>query len=315
MSRNVQTLLRRTVATAMFAWACLLSESAAADEHIHPSLARGPRTISNILILPPQVAILRVGMRGGELRTEQAAQLEHDLAELIDRAARERVFGATTMPVVAAKAEDRYTLADLQSRYDRIAEVMHRKRRGVNTGRYSLTDAVQSVKGAEPGTVLMFTRFTAVTTTLAAVLLQHAEGELFLAFADATTGDILFLSQRKVAFGTNTGQILGQLRQSFKKIPRERFANTEAPSEWAVIHIHPFGQCDGWLYVAADRMGFRSLTSKDHAWDVPLTDVADVADALGYGFQVTLVDGRTFRLTGRGIAKDQLLSLIDASRK
>ncbi len=310
----------RAQAAVVAGCACMfvIAAPAGADEHIHSSLARGPRIIRNILILPPKVAIVRVGLRGAEARPAQAAQLEHDLADLIDRAVRERVWSARTTIVASPETpEERYIVGDLQSRYDRLADLMHRKRRGVNSGRYSLTDAVQSVKGAEPGAVLMFTRFTGVTATVAAeLLLTNAAGELFVAFADAITGDILFLSQRKVAAGTNLGLILVQLKESFKKIPRERFANTDAPPDWSVVHIHSFGQpCEGWLYIEDGKMGFRSVTKKEHAWEAPLADVAEVDDTFGWGFHVKLHDGRNFKFAAKGIGKNELLARIAAARK
>lgn len=310
---------RAAVAGAMATCAATLGTPASADEFISPSLARGSRLITNILVLPPQVTIVRVGLRGGEPRPVQSAELERELAPLIDRAVRERVWNARVTAIEPpTMPEDRYAIADIQQRYDRIAQVMHRKRRDVGKGRYSLTDAVVTGRSVEPGTMLMFTRFSALTTTLAAqLLLANAYGELFVAFADAITGEILFLSKRKIPLSTNTGQILGQLREAFKRIPRERFAaDRAAPSEWAVVHLHTIGgPCEGWLYLLDGKLGFRPLKKTDHAWEAPLADVEEVADAIGYGFHVKLRDGRNFRLAGKGIGKNQLLALIAANRK
>jgi hypothetical protein len=308
------------VAALVGAILCAAPVNARADEHLHRTLERGRRSIRNVLILPPQVSVFRLGMRGGNPQPSDTLRLEQELVRLVDRAVRERVWNTRITTMEPSEVpEERYAMAGIQSRYDRLAEVMHRQRKGVRQGRYSLTDAVLELGSTDPDTVLVFTRFSAVTLTpaAAALTLQGSSGLMFLAFADGATGEILFLSQRKIASGTSSGEILGHLRQSLRKIPAERFVgDVSAPTEWAVSHVHAIGfPCEGWLYVAEHTLGFRPLNNGDHGWRAPFEDVAEVADTIGYGFHVRLRNGRSYRFAGKGIERDQLLALIAASRK
>jgi hypothetical protein len=115
---------------------------------------------------------------------------------------------------------------------------------------------------------------------------------------------ILFLAQRELKIETGASRILTELRQSLGRIPEKRFVgDSAAPNEWAVTHVHAIGfPCEGWLYVSGETLGYRPLRG-NHGWQALFADVAEVADAIGYGFQVKLRDGRNFRFAGKGIER------------
>jgi hypothetical protein len=95
-----------------------------------------------------------------------------------------------------------------------------------------------------------------------------------------------------------------------------------SPKRWVVRHLHnSLSDCDGRLYIEADRIGFSSVNEKQHSFEVLLTTVQEIAGnrtfqgGMKYGgtFHIKLGDGANFNFVSTAFPADQLVSLLQAA--
>src|SRR3954466_2501150 len=105
----------------------LLAVSAQAQFE-HPDLKSGKRHVGNMLLLPLQVEITKVSMKGPEPMIEQSREVEKSLAPVVSEVI--HMLGCTvddktiTVKTLADDAELRYIVDDLQKQFDATTNEM-----------------------------------------------------------------------------------------------------------------------------------------------------------------------------------------------
>ena len=169
---------------------------------INQNFALQKRVIQSVLVLPPQVSVSRLGMKGGEGMTAESDEVADLLYAAVCRELASR--GAAVSPIMitaASKDEERYALADIERKYNTIAVQMYKRPGKVKSGRYSMGDSVVAWPPAARADTLVFVHAGASVVTRnrqafawATLLPKFSQMDIRLGFVDARSGDI-------VAFG------------------------------------------------------------------------------------------------------------------
>jgi hypothetical protein len=176
----------------------------------HPDLKSGKKRVHSILFMPAQVRLIKVGMKGAESMTEESRQTELELSSVIGTVLQQlgyKVDQEALAPAVLDKDSDlRYTVDDLQKKFDDELRRMGRKAKDVRKGRFTLGDEVTKLPAGEGVDALLFVRANGQVLTGGKKAFGYlVTGQIFdMAFmqfgvVDAKNGDVLYFA-RPVAF-------------------------------------------------------------------------------------------------------------------
>jgi hypothetical protein len=211
----------------------LLSSVPVLAQFEHPDLKSGKKQVRSLLFLPAQVKLTKVGMKGAESMMEESRQAETDLSVVVGNVLKElgyKVDQEALAPAVLEKDSDlRYTVDDLQKKFDDELQRMNRKAKDVRKGRFSLGDEVTKLPAGEGVDALLFVRAEAQVLTggkKAFGFLVAGSGfdMAFMHFGvvDAKTGDVLYFA-RPVALrniAKDSEKTTGVVKKSFKNFAK-----------------------------------------------------------------------------------------------
>jgi hypothetical protein len=175
----------------------------------HPLLKAGKKRVSRIIMMPVNVNVMKVGVKGGIELSSESREMEKALALLI--AGMMRDFGCSVNDASFASNPDLGYLADdLQKMYGSILGYMDRKPKDVRKGRFSMGDMVAKLPAAGDADALLFVQAGGKTLTggkKAFNIIGFLPFPVFLPFdiftirislVDAATGDILYYARSTV---------------------------------------------------------------------------------------------------------------------
>jgi len=112
----------------------------------HPALKGGKVKPAKLLVLPPQVEIVRVGVKSNEGLIEESQQVEQALPGILARVFTERGFALVPSPytkeALSQNEEVKYALADVQKQFDLIFPQIARKPKDIRNARFTMGDTV-----------------------------------------------------------------------------------------------------------------------------------------------------------------------------
>jgi hypothetical protein len=232
---SISTLAKaRRVRTAtvfgLVALAAAMSPSIVRTQFLHPKINSKESTIRNVVILPAKVSIVRDSMKGPEGMAaeseELSARVEKTVAEVL---AQKHV--ATLSGPASSSAEDgaqqKYTVADIQAKFDDLLPKVMKKRSDVKKGRFSMGDEVLNLNLAKPADAIIFIRgqgqklssgkkaFTLLVGGMPAFL------RLQIGIVDARNGEVLLYTDPVFVGDPTTAvdRLRKALEKGFKKLP------------------------------------------------------------------------------------------------
>jgi hypothetical protein len=207
----------------------LVGQSAFA-QHLHPRLKSKEHTINKVLVLPPQVELNKLGMKGSEGMGKEAEELSERLFALVTKELQARKVEILPNPFTGQQTDEaKYALANLQGKYDSVKVQMLKKPKDITKGRFSLGDAVSEYQPGASADTLAFIRGAGTVLTggkkAFGWLVAGPKSSGFgghVAFVDARKGDVLalagFLSSGDVVQKTEEA-LRPPMLKSFKKLP------------------------------------------------------------------------------------------------
>lgn len=186
--------------------AALLLTVSAQAQFEHPDLKSGKKHINSMLLMPLQVEITRVSMKGPEPMIEESREVEKTLApvigEVIHNLGCKVDDAALTSKMLQDDAEVRYVVDDLQKQFDSTTNEMVRKSKDVRKGRFSLGDNVLKLPQGEKVDALVFVRATGQVLTGGKKAFGFLVGgniydvvQILIGVVDAKNGDVLYFSR------------------------------------------------------------------------------------------------------------------------
>jgi hypothetical protein len=216
----------------------LLSGAPALAQFEHPDLKSHKKQVQSLLFMPAQVKITKVGMKGSEPMMEESRQTEVALSSVIGNVLRQlgyTIDQESLAPAVLQKDSDlRYTVDDLQKKFDDELQRMNRKAKDVRKGRFTLGDEVTKLPAGEGVDALLFVRAEGQVLTggkkAFGVLVTGAVNDtamMHFGVVDARTGDVLYFAKpvalRNIA--KDSEKTSGVVKKSFKN-----FAKSSPPA-------------------------------------------------------------------------------------
>lgn len=212
----------------------LLCRVPALAQFEHPDLKSQKKQVCSFLFMPVQVKLIKVGMKGAEPMMEESRQTELALSSVIVKVLQQmgyKVDQEALAPAVLEKDPDlRYTVDDLQKKFDDELRSMERKAKDVKKGRFTLGDEVTKLPAGEGVDALLFVRaegevLTGGKKTFGFLIGGAAFDTAMMHFGivDAKTGDVLYFAQ-PVAFrniAKDSEGTSGVVKKSFKKFAKD----------------------------------------------------------------------------------------------
>jgi hypothetical protein len=199
----------------------------------HPDLKSGKKHVQSLVFMPVQVQLTRLGMKGSEPMMEESRQTEQDLTLVIADVLHELGYKLDQTSLGPAALENdadlRYTVDDLQKKFDAELERMNHKAKDVRKGRFTLGDAVARLPAGEGMDALLFVRAKGQVLTggkkAFGILVAGAKFDTaFMRFGvvDARTGDVLYFARPVVLrnIAKDSEKTSGAIKKSFRNFAK-----------------------------------------------------------------------------------------------
>lgn len=205
--------------------AILVSAAVTAAQYENNDLKAGKVRVQTVLILAPEVNLDKTGFKSTDPMFEASRSIEAQLAAAITGILKDHGYDVVADPftpdALAADADLKYALADVQKQFDSLNDLMQEKSKDVRKGRFTMGDAVNKINPGGAADVLVFTRANGrqITGSMVAVgvLTGFGAAPYFSAqigIVDAHTGNVLFYGK------TFANQYHEQdVKEIFKKFP------------------------------------------------------------------------------------------------
>jgi len=207
-----------------------ITPQVARAQYLHPKITSKQTTIRNIVLLPAKVDIVRDSMKGPEGMGAESEQLSARVSQLITDALTAKNIAALPAPPAAADgdAQQKYTVADIQSRYDDLLPKITRKKKDVKQGRFSMGDEVLNLNLDKKADAIVFIRGRGQKLTSGkkafVILVGGAPAylQLSISIVDAHTGEVLLYTDSLAVGDPTTGdtnRVRKSIAKSLKKLP------------------------------------------------------------------------------------------------
>src|ERR1044072_748421 len=228
--------LRRTdvthfIALALFVLAtAILSAPPGRAQFLHPKVSAKQTTIRKVFIMPAKADVVRDSMKGPEGMGAEAEELSVRVARLVAAALASKNVAALNAGSESGEvaAEQKYSLADIQSRYDDLLPKIAKKRKDVKKGRFTMGDEVLNLNLDKSADAIVFIRGQGQKLTSGkkafAVLVGGAPAylQLSISIIDARSGEVLLYTDPLYVGDPTTAKdqsLLKQIDKSLKKLP------------------------------------------------------------------------------------------------
>jgi hypothetical protein len=213
---------------------CVIMAAAAAAAHaqfLHPKVSVKQTTIRRVVILPAKVDVVRDSMKGPEgMAAESEAlssRVEDAVADVLNKQKSITRIPGPTGSSGDADAQAKYSVADMQSKFDELLPKVIKKRSDVKKGRFTLGDEVLNLSLDKTADAIIFIRGRGQKLTSGKKTFTLLVGgapaflSLQIGMVDAHTGDLLVYSEAILVGDPTTAvdRLRKALEKSFKKLP------------------------------------------------------------------------------------------------
>jgi hypothetical protein len=222
----------------------LAATGTATAQFEHPDLKSGKKHVTNIILMPIQAEINKVGMKGPEPMMEESRRVEKEMTPVVVDVLRKLSCSvddkALGPEVLASDSELRYIVDDLQKQYDATTIQMVKKSKDVRKGRFSLGDSVAKLPGGEKADALLFVRASGqVLTGGKKAFGWLVTGQVFdvvqmlFGVVDARTGEVLYFAKPVMLknLAKDPGETASGIEKSFKNFAKANAVAVQKTSE------------------------------------------------------------------------------------
>ena len=215
---------------------CVLAHSTAAEaQYLHPKLVEKnvekKVTIRSAVILPAKVEIVKESAKGSEMMVAESAEISTSVMTAVNQALQQKKINVAPNSFEPATMDDsrKYTLADIQARYDALLPKLINKSKDVKKARFTLGDEVMLLNMHKDADVLVFIRgqgrvFTKGKTAFSIINIFSFDFPLTVitvGLVDARSGEVLAFTKPLSASGVlkNPKKLTKMIEKSLKKLP------------------------------------------------------------------------------------------------
>src|SRR6476619_4514944 len=130
-------------------------------QFLHPKIKANETTIRRVVVLPAKVNVVRDSMKGPEGMAAESDELslrvEKMVAEVLSKKKNVATLPAAA-PSAEGDAEQKYNVADFQTKFDDLLPKIMKKRSDVKKGRFSMGDEVLNLNLEKSTDAIVFIR-------------------------------------------------------------------------------------------------------------------------------------------------------------
>jgi len=170
-------------------------------QYLNPKVVEKKVTIRSATILPAKVEITKESAKGAEMMVAESAEISGKVTEAVGQALQEKKINVVTnsFDPTAMDETRKYTLADIQARYDALLPKLVNKSKDVKKARFTLGDEVMLLNVHKDADVLIFIRgqgrvFTKGKTAFSIINIFNLDFPFTLitvGIVDARSGEVL----------------------------------------------------------------------------------------------------------------------------
>src|SRR5437867_10651041 len=200
-------------------------------QFLHPKISKKETTIRNVVILPAKVDVVRDSMKGSEGMAAESEDLSGRVEKMVGEVLSSKKH-VTTLSGPPSSSGDgdtkqKYTVADIQTKFDDLLPKVMKKRKDVKKGRFSMGDEVLNLNLEKNVDALIFIRGRGQKLTSGKKAFVMVVGgmpaylELTIGIVDARTGEVLLYTDPIFAGDPTTAvdRLRKALEKGFKKLP------------------------------------------------------------------------------------------------
>ena len=213
---------------------CVVAHSYAASvkaQYLNPKISEKKVTIRTAVILPAKVEIVKESAKGSEMMVAESADISGRTADAVGQALQEKKISVVTNTFAPASLDEgrKYTLADIQGRYDALLPKLVKKSKDVKKARFTLGDEVMLLNVQKDADVLVFIRgsgrmFTKGKTAFSIINIFSMDfpfAQITVGIVDAHSGEVLAFTKPLSASKVLKDQksLNKMIAKSLKRIP------------------------------------------------------------------------------------------------
>ena len=200
-------------------------------QYLNPKVKDKQVTIRSAVLLPAKVEITKESAKGAELMVAESADISVKVMEAVKDALQEKKITVAPNSFEPAAMDEtrKYTLADIQTRYDALLPKLVNKSKDIKKARFSLGDEVMLLNVHKEADVLVFIRgqgrvFTKGKTAFSIInffSLDFPFTAITVGIVDSRTGEVLAFTKPVSASGVlkNPKGLSKMIQKSLKKLP------------------------------------------------------------------------------------------------
>lgn len=208
----------------------IISPAVVRAQYLHPKVSSKQTIIRNIIILPAKVNVFRDSMKGPEGMAAESEELSARVEKMLGEVLEKKNVKTLSSAVPAGSdgdIEKKYTVADIQAKFDDLLPKVMKKRKDVKQGRFSMGDEVLNLNLDKSADAIVFIRGEGKKLTSGKTAFNLLVGgmpaylKLMIGVVDARTGEVLLYTD-PILGGDPTSavnRLRSALEKGFKKLP------------------------------------------------------------------------------------------------
>ena len=210
---------------------CCLFAANVDAQYLHPKVVEKKVAIRRAVILPAKVEITKESAKGSEMMVAESADISSSVMEAVGQTLQKKKITVAPNPFEAAALDEtrKYTLADIQTRYDALLPKLVKKSKDIKKARFTLGDEVMLLNVHKDADVLVFIRgqgrmFTKGKTAFSIVNFFNLEfpfAQITVGVVDAQSGEVLAFTKPMSASKVlkDKKALNNMIEKSLKKLP------------------------------------------------------------------------------------------------
>lgn len=215
----------------MFALVVLLTVSGSHQvraQFLHPKIQSKETTIRRVVVLPAKVNVVRDSMKGPEGMAAESDELSLRVATMVAEVLSKRKNVTTVATAADADSQQKYNVADFQTKFDDLLPKIMKKRSDVKKGRFSMGDEVLNLNLEKNTDAVVFIRGAGQKLTGGKTAFRILVGgglpaylQLQIGMIDARNGEVLLYTDPIFRGDPTTAvdRLRKALEKGFKKLP------------------------------------------------------------------------------------------------
>ena len=217
----------------MFALVVLLTASGSHQvraQFLHPKVTAKETTIRTVVVLPAKVNVVRDSMKGPEGMAAESDELSARVAAMVSEVLSKQKHVATLPATKPSDDADqqKYNVADFQTKFDALLPKIMKKRSDVKQGRFTMGDEVLNLNLDKGADAVVFIRGEGKKLTGGKTAFRMMVGgtpaylRLMIGIVDARNGAVLLYTDPEFTGDPTTAvdRLRNALEKGFKKLPQ-----------------------------------------------------------------------------------------------